>query len=436
MIFEKFLEQIYLRHSTNVKLGLDRIEKILLALGNPEKKLSGLHIAGTNGKGSVSAISESLLLSHDCTVGMNTSPHLIDYTERFRVNGRDISADVLMKLYDKNFELFENEEASFFEITTALAFKHFSDLEVDTAVIEVGLGGRLDGTNTFPPTVSVICTISLDHTKSLGDSIEKIAFEKAGIIKEKTPIVIGDIPKSAMQVIKERAKSQKAEYFIYGKDFMIDNLVVSLKGTKFDYSFPKYGIKLKNLHVNLLGKHQAHNTALALTAFIIYMKTTKKKVSKTKIRKALKQVNWKGRLEILSDKPLVLIDGAHNENGVSTLIENLKSIFPGYKYHFVISILKDKNFEYMIKEICSVAEIVYISKNTSERAAEVEEQANLVSLCDTMYHTSENIIEAVKTCQLDIFERGILKKKEKNMMIITGSLYTIAEVLKHKNELF
>ena len=184
MNFKDFLEQIYIRHSSNVKLGLQRMYDILAKMGNPEQKLNGIHVAGTNGKGSTSAITESLLLSIGHSTGLNTSPHLIDYTERIRVNGVNITPEALMELYSSYYSCFEDTEASFFEITTALAFKHFQDKKIDTAIMEVGLGGRLDATNTFNSTVSIITTISFDHLKTLGDTIEKIAFEKAGIIKK------------------------------------------------------------------------------------------------------------------------------------------------------------------------------------------------------------------------------------------------------------
>jgi len=203
MEYQEFLDYIYQRHSGNVKLGLERIENILKAMGSPNKKIKGIHIAGTNGKGSTAAMCEALSIQHGIKTGLNTSPHLVDYRERIRLNGDNIELDELISTYKKWETVLEENEASFFEITTAMAFDIFHSNNIDNAIFEVGLGGRLDGTNPFASTVTVITTISYDHTKSLGDTIEKIAFEKAGIIKANTPVVLGEMPVEASDVIKK-----------------------------------------------------------------------------------------------------------------------------------------------------------------------------------------------------------------------------------------
>jgi dihydrofolate synthase/folylpolyglutamate synthase len=190
MEYQEFLDYIYQRHSGNVKLGLERMQRILRSMDSPNDKLEGIHIAGTNGKGSTAAMCEALSLQYGLKTGLNTSPHLVDYRERIRVNGKNIELDELISTYKKWESVLEENEASFFEITTAMAFDIFHSNKVDNAIFEVGLGGRLVGTNPFVSTVSMITTISYDHTKSLGDSIEKIAFEKAGIIKINTPVVL------------------------------------------------------------------------------------------------------------------------------------------------------------------------------------------------------------------------------------------------------
>ena len=451
MEYKNFLEYIYKRHSPNVKLGLERMYDVLSRLGNPEKKLNGIHIAGTNGKGSTAAISEILFLSQGFNTGLNTSPHLVDYTERFRINGVNITSEEVMQLYKAYCSHFDDTEASFFEITTALAFQHFVDKKVDTAIFEVGLGGRLDGTNPFNSTVSIITSISFDHLKTLGNTIEKIAFEKAGIIKSGVPIVIGALPEKALNVILKQAVSLNAPYFLFDKDFFVENIRVSAEGTSFDYSFPKYDIKLKNLKLNLLGNHQAHNAALALTGFFIYLDLTStltKNVNnksfleypdrdnrfvevggKDTIKKALLKINWQGRLQILSQKPLVVIDGAHNEEGVSTLIKNIKEIFPHFKYHFLVAILRDKKLDKMIREICSIAKTIYISKNHSDRAADIQDQVDVAIACGTKYFADDDLIESLKKCLSTV-------KNDDEMIVITGSLYTIAEILKVKQQFF
>ena len=235
MKYQEFLDYIYQRHSGNVKLGLERMENILKAMDFPNEKLKGIHIAGTNGKGSVAAICEALSLEYGLKTGLNTSPHLVDYRERIRINGKNIQLNELMQTYKKWQPVLEKNEASFFEITTAIAFHYFFQKQIENAIFEVGLGGRLDGTNPFAATVSVITTISYDHTKSLGDSIKKIAYEKAGILKNNTPLILGKMDKTASNIIKQVAADKNAPVYKLGKDFKISNPLIKESGTTFNY---------------------------------------------------------------------------------------------------------------------------------------------------------------------------------------------------------
>ncbi len=428
MNYQEFLIHIYERYSGNVKLGLERMHSILEEMGNPEKQLKGIHIAGTNGKGSVSAISEALALSQSLTTGMNTSPHLIDYCERFRINGENIHFEEIMKIHEEYQAIFDKNDASFFEITTSIAFALLVKQQIDTAIIEVGLGGRLDGTQPFCSTVCVITTISLDHPKSLGSSIEQIAFEKAGIIKHKTPVVLGNIVPECQKVILEVARDKDAPVSIYNQHYYAKNIRISEEGTIFDYSFPEKGIELKDLRVNLLGEHQAINASTALTSFIIYQEILGRSINYNSIREGLGKVNWFGRMQILANHPLVLIDGAHNEEGVHTLISNLKKMFPNRFIRFVVAILRDKKLDKMIMEICQYTNEIYISKNHSERAADLEEQMEVARQFNIPSFAVNDVIEA---CTMAYKET-----KPDEILVITGSLYTIAEVLNKKNELF
>ncbi|HOE91669.1 MAG TPA: folylpolyglutamate synthase/dihydrofolate synthase family protein [Candidatus Cloacimonadota bacterium] len=424
MEYKDFLELIYQRYSGNVKLGLERIENIFSKMGNPDKKLKGIHVAGTNGKGSTSAISEAMALGQGYHTGMNTSPHLIDYCERFRIDGKNPSYLEILDLHNRFQNIFDENEASFFEISTALALQLFVEKEVDTSIIEVGLGGRLDGTNTFNSTVSIITTVSLDHPKSLGDTIEKIAFEKAGIIKKNTPLVLGNIVENAKQVILQEAKTKNAPVFAFNQEYYVKNIVTDTTGTTFDYEFPAKNINLKQIKINLLGEHQATNAATALTAFILYNEILQRQIDFTKLRASLMQVNWFGRMQILHTKPLVIIDGAHNEEGVKSLISNLKNMFPNRYIRFVVAILRDKKLDIMIEDICHFAQEIYISKNHSERAADLEEQIDVAKKFDIPYFACDDLLSATKT--------AFAKTKDDEILIITGSLYTISEVLKER----
>ena len=421
MDYEQFLAHIYERYSGNVKLGLERMYAILDAMGSPEKKLKGIHIAGTNGKGSTSAFCEALAISHKHKTGLNTSPHLVDYCERFRINGQNISLDNVLRIFHRWESVFTEQDASFFEITTAIAFYYFYEQKIDTAIIEVGLGGRLDGTNPFPSTVSVITTIGLDHVKTLGDTLDLIAFEKAGIIKEKTPVILGNIDKAQRKVILNVANGKKAPVYQYGTDFTASSIRLSQEGTVFNYKNHSMDVHFKDLTINMLGTHQAINATVALTAFIEYCQCINETWSEEDIRRALQHVNWQGRLQILQQKPTVLIDGAHNEEGVHSLVTNLKMLFPEKKLRFVLAILRDKKIDSMIEEICTIADYLYISKNQSDRAADIEEQELIAKKQNIPYETIETVVQA--------YLKALHETKEDEILVITGSLYTISEVL-------
>jgi dihydrofolate synthase / folylpolyglutamate synthase len=425
MNYKEFLDYIYLRHSGNVKLGLDRMNNILSAMAKPNLKLHGIHIGGTNGKGSTAAICESLALNHSLSSGLNTSPHLIDYRERIRFNGKNITFKKLLEIYRKWEHILEKYEASFFEITTALAFCYFWEQQVDCAVFEVGLGGRLDGTNPFASTVSVITTVSYDHTKSLGNTIAKIAGEKAGIIKSAVPVVLGKMSPYAARKIIEHSHNKRAPVYLFGKDFTVSNIMVDAEGTTFDYTSPK--LHLKNLTVNLLGRHQAVNAATAITAFNLFQEKTGRMIQENSIRKALRKVNWQGRLQILRHNPLVLIDGAHNEEGIKTLTTSLRKLFPGKTIRFVMAILRDKNLKNIIAEICSISHKIYISKNKSARAAEIAIQENYVKRSKIDYEIIHDVVEAA--------QKAVKDSAENDIVVISGSLYTISEVLQEKEQL-
>jgi dihydrofolate synthase/folylpolyglutamate synthase len=394
-------------------------------MGSPNKNLLGIHIAGTNGKGSTAAMCEALSIQYGMKTGLNTSPHLVDYRERIRLNGINIELEELISTYKKWESVLEENEASFFEITTAMAFDIFYANKLDNAIFEVGLGGRLDGTNPFASTVSVITTISFDHTKSLGDTIEKIAFEKAGIIKKNTPLILGKITEEAKKIIKKRASELNAPILEYGRDFSISNIKINEVGTSFNYQSPE--LNLENISVNLLGKHQAYNAATAISAFIMFLHKTNRKINEQKIYDALANVNWQGRMQIISQKPIVIIDGAHNEEGIRALRDNLTEIFPNKKIYFVLAILRDKNLGNIIKNICSVSYKIYITKNKSARAAEIEDQVRFVKLHDKPFEIHEDVTAATK--------KAISDANEDDIVMISGSLYTISEVIKEKTSI-
>jgi dihydrofolate synthase/folylpolyglutamate synthase len=423
--FKDFIENISRRNSGNIKYDLDRIHLILNRMGNPEKKLRGFHIGGTNGKGSISAMCEALCLSHDWQTGMNTSPHLIDYRERFRINGKNITAGALISSYNSWSNLFEETEASFFEITTAIAFDYFSQLDLHTSIFEVGLGGRLDATNPFKATVSIISSISIDHPQTLGDTIEKIAFEKAGIIKKNVPLVLGQLPSSALEVISRVAREREAPVFCYGRDFQAENVRITNEATSFDFINRNEDIglpeRITGLQTNLVGNHQALNTSIALSAFALYCQKLNLEPDLTLISKALTRINWRGRMQIVGKEPLTILDCAHNEEGIISLVSNLKQLFPGKRLKIILAILRDKNIDLMISALSDIAGKLYISRNNSDRAANIEEQTAAARKYGLEFSTEIDINSAL--------DHAVSESGKDDIIIVTGSIYTVSEII-------
>lgn len=423
MQYKEFLDHIYQKYSGNVKLELDRMEHILEELGHPEATLHGFHVGGTNGKGSVCASLEALSLALGHRTGLNTSPHLIDYTERFRVAGSDLPFDMILETFLKHEALFEKWDASFFEITTAIAFSIFAEQKIQTSVIEVGLGGRLDATNLWTPDISVITTIGLDHIKTLGPTLEIIAGEKAGIIKPGVPLVLGRIEASPRMVILNKAIEQHVQVYICDEDFFVENVSVRLDGLEFDYRFQD--VQLEGLHVNLLGEHQAVNVATALTAFILYLRKLQLTPSEELIREAVQHINWRGRMQLVHRDPTIIVDGAHNVQGITALMNSLRRIYPAVRPIFILSILADKNYSEMIRLVCENASRIYVAQNKSDRAATVEEQSREIALHNTPYIPCASVRDA--------YDQVLREANASDVIICGGSLYTVGEILSHTN---
>jgi dihydrofolate synthase/folylpolyglutamate synthase len=420
MQYQEFLDHIYRKYSGNVKLELDRMIGLMKDMGDPQDSLKGFHIAGTNGKGSVCAALESLAMAHGLSTGMNTSPHLIDYMERFRMGGRELPFQAVLDEFHRFEPLFEKWDASFFEITTAIAFSIFASRKLDCAIMEVGLGGRLDATNLFTPDVAAITTIGLDHVKTLGGTLELIAAEKAGIIKPDVPLVLGDIDASPREVILKAAAEKRVPVYRYGVDYHAESQTDTIEGLSFDYRSGDFC--WKGLRVNLLGEHQAANMAVAITCFLLYAQGHGIAVEEGKVRAALEKINWRGRMQVLSRKPAIIVDGAHNVHGIQALLRTMDKVFPARKVRFLISILADKDYSEMVRLICSRAEKIYVAQNESDRAASVEDQMAEVARHGVPAVPCTSVAEALAIARAELGEDDVL--------ICGGSLYTVGEVLK------
>jgi len=418
--YNEFLAHIYQKYSGNVKLGLERMQELWKALGQPQMELRGFHIAGTNGKGSVCASLEALCLALGAGVGLNTSPHLINYTERFRIDGQELDFQEVLACFTEHERLFEECEASFFEITTALAILLFRKHDVKHTILEVGLGGRLDATNLWIPDITAITSIGLDHIKTLGNSLELIAREKAGIIKEGVPLVLGKLDESPRAEILAVAEAKAAPVHLYGRDIIVSDIKLSPLGTEWNYEFRDY--RFPALRANLIGAHQAHNVSLALTAFLLYLEKIGLKADEDVIRNALSRINWQGRMQVIHHEPAFILDGAHNVQGITALMDSLEQIYPKRKVIFVLSILADKDYREMIHLICSKANLIYVAQNESDRAATVEAQMQAISKFPVQAIPCSSVKEA--------YLQAMQEAGPDEVIIGGGSLYTVGEILK------
>ena len=390
---------------TGKKAGLDNMYALLAALNHPEASFPAMHVAGTNGKGSTCAILERILRESGKTTGLYTSPYLCRYNERVRVNGIPIPDDRLLSyiaLLRKTSQDLEQRGVfpTPFELGTALAYLYFRDEQVDIAVIEVGLGGRLDSTNTLLPAVSVIAAIGLDHTKTLGDTIEKIAWEKAGIIKPGVPAVVMPQSERVMGVFRDVAKDRKSPLVVAATPSI---QAESRYGCRFFLSLPNAGEQ--EFVLNLAGDHQAANASLALTALDVMG------VSRTAMLNGLPKATWPGRLEWIGG---VLLDGAHNPQGAASLKRFLMSRFPMEKITLVTGMMKDKEYLRCAEILAPLCKKVYATAVDDARAASPEEIAKTYAgfgvETSVIPHAQEAICAA---------------KRERGLVVISGSLYLV-----------
>ncbi len=423
MNYEEAMEYIKKIGNFGSNYGLERTERLLDILGNPHKKIKCIHVAGTNGKGSTTSIITSILMEEGFKVGMYTSPYLEEFEERIQINRENIKKEELafyMKDVKKAVDEVINEGYSHpteFEIITCLMFLYFYVKKVDYAVIEVGLGGRLDSTNVIKPLVSVIASISLDHTNILGNSLKEIAMEKGGIIKENTPLVLYPQEKEALYELKIIAEEKNAKVYEVKKD---DGELLDIIKER-DY-YQKIKIKgeldIYYLNLKLLGEHQILNCALAVKTVEVLSKLEGFKINN--LKKGVENAKWKGRLEVLNKKPTVVIDGAHNIQGIKSLTRNVTKYFKYNNLYLLIGILADKQVEEMINEIAPLSKKIIALTPNSDRAelsSELKKEIEKVN----------NNVESFESYE-DAFKSILKLAKEDDLILVTGSLYMIGEM--------
>ena len=414
-----YLEAIEYIHSVSnffCKPGLERISELCSGLGNPQKKLRFIHVGGTNGKGSFCAMTDSILRKAGYKVGLFTSPYVREFNERMRVNGENIPNDTLARLTEKAKAVAEKMEDSptEFELITAIAFDHFLEEKCDVVILEVGMGGKLDATNIISsPILSVITGIALDHTAFLGDTIELIAGEKAGIIKENSTVIFGGEDDVAEAVISKKASEMKTK--LYKPDYS------ELKISRCDLSGTSFSYKEKNeMHISLLGSYQPRNAAIVLEA-VDRLNEAGFNISLDDVRRGLMEAKWPARFEILSKNPFFIFDGAHNAQGISSACESIKSYFDE-KAIVVTGVLKDKDYFAIAKDISTVAERVYTITPENPRALSAENYAKV--LCDMGANAlpCTSIDEALSKALAFATERDY-------PLCCLGSLYTYSNVI-------
>lgn len=439
--FNDTLRYLFGLEKFGIVFGLENIKWILNLIGNPHKTLKSIHVAGTNGKGSVASMLSCILKKEGYRVGKYTSPHLVSFTERITIDEEEIKEEEIVELTAFIRKIIEREDAerffTFFDFTTAMAFEYFARQKVDIAIIEVGMGGRLDSTNVLSPFACVITNIGLDHTEHLGNDIKKIASEKAGIIKEATPVVTG-AEGTARTIIEQIAQTCKSPVYSFGKDFRISKISDGLMNY--------YGLKghIKDIRVNLSGDHQLINAAIALCVTEVISEQGFK-LKEASIRNGLSNVTWHGRLEIVKEKPAVILDGAHNPEGMHALSAYFESHYTEKRKILIFGVMKDKAYKKMLEEIVPLMDVLIFTKPDMERALppEVLETLMLSNKLDDVRKKSrpDTRIHNLKTVFYthnvkDALWRAKSIADDNDLILITGSLYTIGEAKQIIHEIF
>jgi dihydrofolate synthase / folylpolyglutamate synthase len=420
--YSEALDWIHARLRLGIKPGLARMEWMMEKLGHPELKMKTVHIGGTNGKGSTVTFLRSILEAGGYSVGTFTSPYIEQFNERISVNGKPISDEEVLELTNVMAPLADELEdtelggPTEFEVITAMSFYYFANVnQVDIVLYEVGLGGRFDSTNIIQPIASIITNIGLDHTNILGHSYEEIAFEKAGIIKEGIPTFTAVKNTNALKVIEEQAGKKHAPLYRLNQEFSITSHSPEASGEVF--TLKNVNRILEQLEINMIGKHQTENAALAVMAAQSINHHEEFSISENAIRTGLKKAYWPGRFEILSNHPLVIIDGAHNDEGISALVHELSNRYSNNSIHIVFAALKDKKLDHMISQLDQVADEISFVSFDFPRAAEA---IDLFSLSHSKNKSigqnwDSHLAKCIQNLQPD------------SVLVVTGSLYFISE---------
>lgn len=423
MNYQEALAYINDKDKYGSRLGLDSIGRLLELLGNPQDELKYIHIAGTNGKGSTSSYLAHCLQEAGYKVGLFTSPYLERFNERMQINGLDIPDEDLARITDivrtkANIMVSEGlEHPTTFEIVTAIAFVYYMEERTDYVVLEVGLGGRYDSTNIIKSSIaSVITTLDYDHTEILGDTLGKIAYQKAGIIKKDGIVISYPQEEEALKVLKEVSNEMNAEFYLTP----IENITIN-EETEFGSSFDYYynNSQLKDVKISMIGEYQIYNAVMAITTLLVLRDKKLLNIKDEDIYKGLFKTKWIGRLEVLRRQPTFLIDGAHNLQGINQLTKAL-NLFKYQNLILGIGILKDKDYEHMIALLAPLADKVIVTEVNMPRKLKAEDLAYEVRKYTPKVYIEEDINQAIKKS----FELA----DKQDLIVFCGSLYLVGEV--------
>lgn len=434
--YNETVNYLYGLQKHGIKLGLDNPKKLMNILGNPDKSFRSVHIAGTNGKGSTASITASILKENGFKVGLYTSPHLVSFTERIKINDIPVSEPEVIRLayYVRDAISSSDINPTFFEFTTAMAFLYFVYEKVDWAVVEVGMGGRLDATNVLMPEASVITNVSMDHNEFLGESIYDIAYEKAGIIKPAVPVVTASGPE-ALMVLEKTTKEQGCELHRYGIEFKSTVSSMDIRHIDFNYSGQGSSLKsagsyleFENLTLPAAGRHQLKNASLAIRVCEI-LGLKGHKLSGDKIRTGLSNTRFEGRFELISQNPAIILDSAHNPEASQALTDTLMELFPSVRVILIAGMMEDKDIKGILKPLLQISGEVILTRPGGERAASPAKlkdtidslmENELKCLCPVPITTTNTVSEAFKLASK-------IQHKDK-IILVTGSFYTTGEI--------
>ncbi len=417
------VDYLYSLQKYGIKLGLANTGKLMNILGSPQYAFRSIHIAGTNGKGSTSAIIASILIESGFRVGLFTSPHLVSFTERIRINNQQIAESEVIRLACSIRKSIEGKDLkpTFFEFVTAMAFHYFSSRNVDWAVIETGMGGRLDATNVVRPDVTVITNVSRDHCEFLGSNIPDITYEKAGIIKPRTPVITASETPYVVKRLSDIARSRGSGIHVYGRDFKGSLLQMDDRHIAFDYAgYTDY----KNLSIPLTGRHQIYNACMAIRACEILGQKTYP-ATRIPVRAGLQNVKLEGRLERVSQSPTVILDSAHNPEAADSLAASIRELFPGKKIILIAGIMNDKDISGILEPLVRIAESLILTRPGYERAASPEKLVKIIK--DSGLISNPEAIDSAATVA-GALELAKARCRDDNIILVTGSFYTTGEV--------